>query len=104
MDYPAGRISHSLIERFLLGWHTEVLANFVVGLEAEGEFVADPGFCKGLRIIDRHNDFQRVTVQAMVAFLQVHVFAVGISEVIDPCPFIETGSVYDKSISVPFSN
>src|SRR5207249_11967989 len=37
-----------------------------------------------------HNDLQRVAVQAMVAFLEMHVLAVRISEVIDPCPFIET--------------
>src|SRR5947199_7862107 len=40
----------------------------------------------------------------MVAFLEMHVLAVRISEVIDPCPFIETDSVHNKSISVPFSN
>src|SRR5207249_4718168 len=40
----------------------------------------------------------------MVAFLEMHVLAVRISEVIDPCPFIETKSVHNKNISVPFSN
>src|SRR5438094_4319472 len=60
IDYSAGRISHALIERFLFGGHAEILANFVIGLQAEGEFVAGPGLCIGLRIVDRHNDFQGV--------------------------------------------
>src|SRR5204863_2540237 len=40
----------------------------------------------------------------MVAFLEMHVLAVRISEMIDPCPFVETDSVHNKSIAVPFSN
>src|SRR5205085_2349159 len=40
----------------------------------------------------------------MIAFLEMHVLAVRISEVIDPSPFIEPNGIHNESISVPFPN
>src|SRR5580704_8220298 len=97
------RIPDSIIEPIFFRWGANLFKNCGF-CSHESDFVAHPGFRVGLRVGESHGHFQSIGIDAAPAFLQVHLVAVRISEVVEPGSVVVTDRVDDKSVSLPFAN
>src|SRR5688572_25088732 len=79
---PAGWVSDTLVEGVFLGRNAKLFADFVLGLQLKDKLVAYPGRRVRFRIRKGHRDFQRIAVDAPVAFLQAHFVAMGVAEMV----------------------
>src|SRR4029077_11568169 len=97
------RIPDSIIEPIFFRWGANLFKNCGF-CSYESDFVAHPRFRVGLRIRESHGHFQSVGIDAAPAFLQAHLVAMRISEVVEPGSVIVTDRVGDEGVSLPFAN
>ena len=57
-----------------------------------------------LWIFDPHVQFERVVRNAPIAFLQMHLIAMRVAEMIDPCSVVVADRIDDKGVSFPVAN
>src|SRR5689334_12049731 len=93
-DSFAGGVADSLIEALFLRGHAVGFFEHGEGLgqlQVVDLFAAHPWLGIRLWVIERHGYFKRHSIGMADALLQVHPFAVRITEVIEPSSFVITG-------------
>src|ERR1019366_6996153 len=99
-----GGIAHPFVKGFFFGRNAEDLRYLDLRFEAEGLFVAHPGFGVDFRVGERDGHFEIVLVDAAVPLLQAHLVAVRIAEVVEPGTVDETDSIDDEGVAVPLAD
>src|SRR4029079_7744387 len=97
----AGLISHALIEFVFFGGDAIDLLVPSGGLrtiESKQFRIADPWMRVHLRIRDGHCQFQGIGIDTAITLLQLHVLAVGIAELVEQRPIVESDTIDAKSI------
>src|SRR5579859_1384735 len=97
------RVPDSIVEAIFFRWGADLFKNCGF-CSHESDFVAHPRFRVGLWVSEGHGHFQSIGIDAAPAFLEAHLVAMWISEVVEPGSVVVTGGVDDKSVSLPFTN
>src|ERR1700747_1991964 len=77
------RVPDSIVEPIFFRWGANLFKNCSF-CSHESDFVADPRFRVRLRVGESHGHFQTIGIDAAPAFLQAHLVAMRISEVVEP--------------------
>src|SRR5712671_3455061 len=101
--FPDRRVPDCVVKMALFRRRADLLKNRHIHTH-KGNLVADPGRGIGFWIGESHVQFQGVSVHALVAFHEVHLVAVRITEMIDPGSVVIAFGLNDECVSLPPAN